>query len=204
MTFYTYFESPIGLLLLTSNGEALTGLYMSAHKHGPERGADWQQVDLVNAAPGGSLRENVDNMALFVKTKAQLLAYFDGTLTEFHLPLSVRGTKFQKQVWEELQKIPYGSTLSYKELALRVGNPQGVRAVGLANGRNPISIIVPCHRVIGANGKLTGYGGGLPRKEALLMLESSVLVKRSGSFVSQRFAGGSSGDALVQEGGGET
>ncbi|MBV9388145.1 MAG: methylated-DNA--[protein]-cysteine S-methyltransferase [Chroococcidiopsidaceae cyanobacterium CP_BM_ER_R8_30] len=169
-TCYTYFESPIGLLLLTSNGEALTGLYMIAHKHGPEIGPDWQQ--------------NVDDLAVFIEAKAQLLAYFDGTLTEFRLPLSAQGTEFQKQVWEELQKIPYGSTLSYKELALRIGNPKGVRAVGLANGRNPISIIVPCHRVIGASGKLTGYSGGLSRKEALLMWESSVVAKRSGSFAS--------------------
>lgn len=167
---YTYFKSPIGPLLLTSDGESLTGLYLSGHKHGPEMGPDWQRAD---------------NTALFAKAKAQLSAYFDGRLTEFHLPLSVHGTEFQKQVWEELQKIPYASTLSYGELAQRLGNPKGARAVGLANGRNPISIIVPCHRVIGASGKLTGYGGGLTRKEALLMLESSMLAQRLCSFVSK-------------------
>ena len=167
MTYYTYFNSPIEPLLLTSDGESLTGLYMSAHRQGPESGADWQRND--DTAP-------------FAATKAQLSAYFDGTLTNFSLPLIMHGTKFQKQVWEELKKIPYGSTLSYKELARRISNPKGSRAVGLANRRNPISIIVPCHRVIGASGKLTGYGGGLTRKKALLMFESCVLLKKPYPF----------------------
>ena len=101
----------------------------------------------------------------------QLKAYFAGELENFDLSLSPQGTPFQQKVWSELQKIPYGKTISYGELARRIGNPKASRAVGLANGSNPISIVIPCHRVIGANGKLTGYGGGLPIKEKLLALE---------------------------------
>jgi methylated-DNA-[protein]-cysteine S-methyltransferase len=101
-----------------------------------------------------------------------LAAYFAGELTEFDLPMKMIGTEFQKTVWRELLNIPFGVTISYGELADRVGNPNASRAVGAANGRNPISIIVPCHRVIGSNGKLTGYGGGLERKEWLLAHES--------------------------------
>lgn len=157
MTLYTYYESPIQPLLLTSNGTALTGLFMVQHKHGPEVGEDW--IEQADALP-------------FAETKRQLDLYFAGELTEFDLPLAPEGTAFQQKVWEELRRIPYGVTISYGELADRVGNPNASRAVGLANGRNPISIIVPCHRVIGANGKLTGYGGGLSRKEILLNLES--------------------------------
>lgn len=134
---------------------------MSEYKHGEEIGKDWV------------LRNDVPP---FPETVQQLAAYFDGKLTEFSLPLAIRGTDFQKRVWDELREIPYGATISYGELAQRIGNPNASRAVGLANGHNPISIIVPCHRVIGANGKLTGYGGGLQRKAALLSFEASVLV----------------------------
>ncbi len=163
-TYYTYLETPIETLLLTSDGTSLTGLYMDAHKHGPHIGRDGVRRD--DAAP-------------FAEVKRQLAAYFDRKLRIFDLPLTAHGTPFQMRVWEELGKIPYGSTLSYGELAQRIGNPNASRAVGLANGRNPISIIVPCHRVIGANGSLTGYGGGLERKQALLALESSVLARES-------------------------
>lgn len=158
MTFYTYYDSPVQPLLLTSDGTALTGLYMVEHRHGPEVGADW--AERPDAEP-------------FEETKRQIAAYFAGQLTEFNLPLAPQGTEFQRRVWQELQHIPYGATLSYGELARRLGSPNASRAVGLANGRNPISIIVPCHRVIGANGKLVGYGGGLSRKESLLSLEAS-------------------------------
>jgi methylated-DNA-[protein]-cysteine S-methyltransferase len=133
---------------------------MCGQQHGPEIGADWVHDD--EAAP-------------FAKVKHQLAAYFAGQLQQFDLPLQLQGTAFQQRVWEELNRIPYGSTISYGELARRVGNPNASRAVGLANGRNPVSLIVPCHRVIGANSKLTGYGGGLSRKEALLTFESAVL-----------------------------
>jgi methylated-DNA-[protein]-cysteine S-methyltransferase len=103
----------------------------------------------------------------------QLHAYFAGVLTDFEIPMDMRGTDFQRRVWAELCEIPYGETISYGELARRVGNPQASRAVGLANGRNPVAIVVPCHRVIGADGSLTGYGGGLGRKVWLLEHEAA-------------------------------
>ncbi len=155
-TYYTYFDSPIQPLLLTSDGTALTGLFMVAHKHGPEVEAGWVQSD--EAAP-------------FAEAKQQLGAYFAGRLTTFDLPLALGGTAFQRRVWDELRRVPHGETVSYGELARRIGQPTACRAVGLANGRNPLSIIVPCHRVVGASGKLIGYAGGMPRKEALLALE---------------------------------
>lgn len=156
-TYYTRIESPIDPLLLTSDGEALTSLFMMSQRHGPFFSDAWIRDD--NAKP-------------FAEAQKQMKAYFAGELTEFDLPLVMRGTEFQQQVWQELQNIPFGVTISYGELAERVGNPKSSRAVGAANGRNPISIIVPCHRVIGANGKLTGYGGGMERKEWLLAHES--------------------------------
>jgi methylated-DNA-[protein]-cysteine S-methyltransferase len=109
------------------------------------------------------------------ETIRQLRAYFAGELETFDLPLAPEGTRFQQKVWDELSNIPYGATISYGELAKRIGNPNASRAVGLANGSNPIPIIIPCHRVIGSNGKLTGYGGGLPIKEKLLALEKRQL-----------------------------
>ncbi len=156
MNYYRYFDSPIGKILLTSDGNSLTGLYMESYK--PDPNIQWVANDSIEPFP---------------KVVEQLTAYFAGQLTKFDLPISMSGTQFQQQVWQELTKIPYGKTISYKELAVRIGNIKAVRAVGLANGRNPISIIVPCHRVIGANGSLTGYGGGLPRKKVLLDLENS-------------------------------
>ena len=111
----------------------------------------------------------------FDELEQQLRAYFSGELENFTVPLSPEGTPFQQKVWSELLKIPYGETISYGELARRIGNPNASRAVGLANGSNPIPIIIPCHRVIGSNGKLTGYGGGLPIKEKLLALEKRQL-----------------------------
>jgi len=156
MTYFTYMESPIGRLLLTSDGTALTGLFMEPHRHGP-------------ASTDGWVRE--DEAAPFPAARQQLAAYFAGNLQEFDLPLALEGTPFQRKVWNELRNIPFGQTWSYGELARRIGQPTASRAVGLANGKNPISVIVPCHRVIGANGKLVGYGGGLDRKTTLLRLE---------------------------------
>lgn len=146
------FESPIGPLWLVSDGAQLCGLYMGDEQpdHAAEARAD--------PAPFGEVLR-------------QLQAYFAGELREFKLPLAAVGTAFQKTVWHALCDIPYGQTISYGELARRIDKPKAPRAVGLANGRNPISIIVPCHRVIGANGTLTGYGGGLPRKRWLLRHE---------------------------------
>ena len=148
---YSYLESPIGKLLLVADGDRLIGTYMSPHK------GQW--------GPRAEWREDDSALAL---ARHQLTAYFAGELQQFDLPLRFDGTPFQQRVWRELEKISFGTTISYAELAARVGQPGAARAVGHANGRNPISIIVPCHRVIGASGKLTGYGGGLDRKRWLL------------------------------------
>lgn len=158
MTYYTYTPSPFGNLLLLSDGEALTGLFLPSHKHGPGAvSADWKRDG---------------ELPVLKATVAQLAAYFAGTLADFDIPVRLHGTPFQRAVWNELTKIPNGTTISYGELARRVGNPKASRAVGLANGHNPVSIIVPCHRVIGSNGSLTGYGGGIDRKRALLQHET--------------------------------
>jgi methylated-DNA-[protein]-cysteine S-methyltransferase len=159
-TYYTYMESPIDRLMLTSDGNCLTGIYMLEQRHEPAIGKEW--VESCDAAP-------------FAQAVDQLCAYFAGERSGFDLPLAPAGTPFQLSVWQELSRIPYGVTISYGELAKRVGNANASRAVGMANGRNPIPIIVPCHRVIGANGKLTGFGGGLWRKEKLLELEVRLL-----------------------------
>jgi len=162
--FYTTLGSPVGALFLTSNGEAITELFMEKHKGGPKPIGDWRRDD-----------------SLFREAADQLRAYFAGELTEFDLPLETGGAPFQQRVWAELRKIPYGSTISYGELARRIGAPKAPRAVGAANGSNPISIIIPCHRLIGSNGKLTGYGGGIERKKFLLEFEAETLAKRNGS-----------------------
>ncbi|GLU49023.1 methylated-DNA--[protein]-cysteine S-methyltransferase [Nocardiopsis ansamitocini] len=152
---YTTTPTPIGELLLTGDGHALTGLYMlPEHRWGPEVGSDWVREDTA-----------------FTEACTQLAAYFAGELDVFALPMAPRGTPWQLQVWQALSTIPHGRTRSYGQLAARLGRPTASRAVGMANGRNPISIIVPCHRVIGANGSLVGYGGGLERKQQLLGLE---------------------------------
>jgi methylated-DNA-[protein]-cysteine S-methyltransferase len=142
-------ESPVGRLLLAADEKGLRQLLFRGK---PEKG--W--------------REDPEALAEPVR---QLRAYFAGELHDFDVPLAPEGTPFQLRVWRELRNIPYGQTISYGELARRIGSPNGSRAVGLANGANPISIVVPCHRVIGSNGKLTGYGGGLENKELLLALE---------------------------------
>jgi methylated-DNA-[protein]-cysteine S-methyltransferase len=149
-------QSPIGNLTLVSNYQALTGVYMSDDHEGPKPDAGWQ--------PDGKKFDAVSR---------QLAAYFAGELHEFNVPLDPQGTEFQKKVWRELCRIPFGETISYGELARRIGQPTASRAVGLANGRNPIAIIVPCHRVIGADGSLTGYGGGIDRKKWLLEHEAA-------------------------------
>ncbi|MDX1932145.1 MAG: methylated-DNA--[protein]-cysteine S-methyltransferase [Capsulimonadales bacterium] len=156
-TFYAYTESPIGRLLLTADEEALTGLYMN------------DSATALRTAPDAVER---DDHPILAEARRQIAEYFTGSRRTFDLPLRTEGTPFQRRVWEELKAIPYGETISYGELARRIGDPNASRAVGMANGRNPISIIVPCHRVIGANQRLTGYGGGLERKATLLTLES--------------------------------
>ena len=156
MNSYTHVDSPVGRLLLCSDGIALTGLYMDVPGHAP-RGLEHG----VENAGAGPLRN----------AARQLAEYFAGDRREFDLPLRLHGTDFQRRVWQVLTEIPYGETWSYGQLAKRIDNPRGFRAVGLANGRNPISILVPCHRVIGADGSLTGYGGGVERKRWLLAHE---------------------------------
>jgi methylated-DNA-[protein]-cysteine S-methyltransferase len=156
MNSFGYLESPIGRLMLTSNGTALTGLFMEPSRKVPQTAEGWAE-DL--------------SVAPLAETVVQLREYFAGSRREFDLPLHFEGTTFQRRVWQELTEIPYGETWSYGQLAHRIGNPSASRAVGLANGRNPISILVPCHRVIGADGSLTGYGGGLERKRWLLAHE---------------------------------
>ena len=147
--------SPVGDLLLLANGPALTHCLFAEEHSGP-RPAAWHD---------GSANP------LLLEARRQLRAYFAAELREFTLPLAPEGTAFQLLVWQKLRLIPYGTTWSYGEMARRIDNPKASRAVGLANGRNPLSIIVPCHRVIGASGALVGYGGGLPRKVSLLDLE---------------------------------
>jgi methylated-DNA-[protein]-cysteine S-methyltransferase len=133
----------------------LSGLWISGGKHCPDLVPEWQE-----------------HPACFTAVTTQLEEYFNGTRQIFDLPLDVSGTAFQQQAWAALQQIPYGTTLTYQQQATTMGRPAAVRAVGTANGRNPLSIIVPCHRVIGANGSLTGYGGGLPAKQWLLSHEA--------------------------------
>jgi methylated-DNA-[protein]-cysteine S-methyltransferase len=155
MTQYRTIDSPIGLLTLAGDGPVLTNLRMVDQMYEPSR-ADWL----------------LDDRA-FPDAVEQLDAYFAGELQDFSLRLDFRGTEFQRKVWDALCTIPYGETRSYGEIAEQIGSPTASRAVGLANGHNPISVIVPCHRVIGANGSLTGFGGGLERKRALLDLEKN-------------------------------
>ncbi len=153
--YYCYTNSPIGELLLAGDKDALTmiGFPKGSMRRDPE--PDW----IFNEKP-------------FAEAMKQLDEYFDGERRDFDLPLRLDGTEFQLLVLDELQKIPYGETTSYGDIAKRIGRPKASRAVGAANGRNPIPIVVPCHRVIGSHGDLTGFGGGLDTKEALLRLEA--------------------------------
>lgn len=157
MIVHTTIESPVGPLLLAVAGDALHAVEFSASKHPVKRTADWREGDhpLLNHA------------------RRQLDEYFAGERRVFDLPLAPQGTDFQRAVWHALATIPYGETASYAQMAARVGKPRAVRAVGAANGRNPLPIVLPCHRVIGADGSLTGFGGGLPVKRFLLELEGA-------------------------------
>jgi methylated-DNA-[protein]-cysteine S-methyltransferase len=162
-THFTQMNSPIGTISLCGTEYGLAGIFMENHCHGPSQAQrhGWHRAD-----------------DFFTEAKAQLEEYFAGRRTVFSVDIdrdAVGGTSFQRRVWKALEQIPFGVTISYGELARRINQPAAVRAVGLANGRNPLSIIVPCHRVIGSNGKLTGYGGGMERKRWLLDLESSAV-----------------------------
>ncbi|NUT48952.1 MAG: methylated-DNA--[protein]-cysteine S-methyltransferase [Saccharothrix sp.] len=153
---HTTVDSPVGPLTLVARDGVLSGLYMTDQRYRPAADAFGPEDPL----PFGDV-------------VTQLAEYFDGGRTAFDLPLDLVGTPFQRTVWRALVEVPYGETVTYGELARRLGKPSAARAVGLANGHNPIGIIVPCHRVVGANGDLTGYGGGLARKRRLLDLEQA-------------------------------
>jgi methylated-DNA-[protein]-cysteine S-methyltransferase len=151
---YTTMASPLGELTLTAEDGQLTGLFM------PGEDQD---------SPAGALRDE----AAFAHIRRQLEEYFAGERTSFDVPVAPPGTPFQQRVWDELRRVGYGETISYAELASRIGRPTAIRAAGAANGANPVSIVIPCHRVIGSNGSLTGYSGGLDAKRFLLDLERS-------------------------------
>jgi len=155
---YRIVDSPVGPLTLAGSGSTLMHLRMVDQTHEPDR-SGWEP-----AGPGA-----------FADVVAQLEAYFAGELIAFDIDLELTGTEFQRRVWAALQTIPYGETRSYGQIAEQIGSPAASRAVGMANGRNPIGIIVPCHRVIGSLGGLTGYGGGIERKRTLLDLEMAAL-----------------------------
>ena len=152
--YYTTMESPVGMLRLVAEELGLRTVWFVRGRKEEKPDAEWKE-----------------DAAFFVEVIRQLNAYFAGELREFEIPLLMLGTDFQKQVWKALLTIPYGETMSYGELAKKIGEPKAVRAVGAANGQNPIPIIVPCHRVIGSDGSLTGFGGGLENKKKLLELE---------------------------------
>ena len=158
-SFYCIQPSPVGELLLVSNGAALTDLHIMSGKFVPTIAADWQKAE---------------QHPIFQQAAQELAAYFAGQLQVFTLPLAPQGTAFQQAAWQALLQIPFGQTISYGQQATRMGKPQAMRAVGSANGKNPIAIIIPCHRVLGANGALTGYSGGMEHKVFLLQLEGAL------------------------------
>ena len=163
-TVFTTIDSPVGPLLLAAADDGLRAIEFHASRHPVPRDPDWREGD----------------HPLLQRTREQLGEYFAGERRTFDLPLAPRGTEFQRQTWQALATIPYGSTISYAQLASRVQRPKAMRAVGSANGRNPLPIVLPCHRVIGADGSLTGFGGGLPTKQYLLELEGALPRARVG------------------------
>lgn len=162
---YEFMETPMGRLILARNDAGLTHIYFRTGRKSSVPRSDWEQ--------------SWDGLE---EARAQLDAYFAGKRASFALPLAAAGTPFQQQVWRALQDIPCGETISYGELARRIGQPSAARAVGAANGQNPLAIVVPCHRVIGSNGALTGYAGGLNIKQALLQLEARHFGKGQGQL----------------------
>lgn len=158
MIYYTEHDSPLGTLLLAATEHGLCGVYFEEHKHFQGKQTQWHH------APDFIHLQNASR---------QLIEYFDGTRQSFDLPLDLHGTHFQRKVWDALSRIQFGDTSTYMNQAQRLGNVKAARAIGAAIGKNPISIIVPCHRVVGTSGALTGYAGGLERKQFLLALEAS-------------------------------
>jgi len=157
---YAYLETPVGTMLIAGDTDAVLQIIFPSRGKAAKAELGW--VESQRGPVGEAVR--------------QLREYFAGERTGFELPLAPRGTEFQRSVWRQLQKIPYGETISYGELARRVGNPKASRAVGSANGANPLPIVIPCHRVIAGNGTLGGFGGGLPTKQTLLALEHGTLI----------------------------
>lgn len=172
MVMYIELSTPIGLLVVTSqrdasDRDAVTGVYMESHRHSPVDRRSW-------------LHDVTGHSSALNTARVQLTEYFDGKRTNFDLPLSAHGTDVQNGVWRALSDIPYGETRTYGDIARIIGRPKASRAVGAANGKNPISIIVPCHRVIGSDGSLTGFGGGIERKQWLLAHEARVRTETPG------------------------
>ncbi len=159
----TQFDTPLGRMLVTASGQGITGVYFVGQKYEPE----------IHLDPSHD-----SDLAFLVVARRQIEEYFRAARTQFTVPLAPQGTPFQLRVWHALLEIPFGETRTYRDLAERLGSPSASRAVGAAIGRNPISIIVPCHRVLGTDGSLTGYAGGLDRKRALLALERPIANRR--------------------------
>jgi methylated-DNA-[protein]-cysteine S-methyltransferase len=159
MHYYDFYESPQGQMLLVADDNGLSGVYFDGQKYLPQVETEW--------------RRDARHPTL-AQAKRELAEYFGGERKRFDIPLAPEGTAFQKAVWKAIETVGFGETISYGELARRAGSPGNARAAGAATGRNPIGIIVPCHRIVGSDGSLTGYAGGLDRKRALLELESSV------------------------------
>jgi methylated-DNA-[protein]-cysteine S-methyltransferase len=159
MHYYDFYDSPQGKMLLVANDKGLSGVYFAGQKYFPQIDPEWRQ-DARNA----SLHQ----------AKRELAEYFNGKRERFEMTLAPEGTPFQRSVWKAIFAVDFGKTITYGELARRAGCPGSARAAGAATGRNPISVIVPCHRIVGSNGSLTGYAGGLDRKRALLALESGI------------------------------
>jgi methylated-DNA-[protein]-cysteine S-methyltransferase len=156
---YTHWATPLGTLLATAAGGALTGIYYEGERHAPAIESAW--IEDGEAAP-------------LAECRRQLLEFLEGTRRAFDVPLAPEGSEFQRRVWIEIARIPYGATLTYAELAARAGVAGSARAAGAATGRNPLSIVVPCHRVVGSDGSLTGYAGGIARKARLLEIEGAL------------------------------
>ena len=161
--YYDLISTSLGSMLLASDGDGLSGAWFEGQRYEPSRGPSW---------------ERRTDLPLLVRAGVELSEYFAGARTTFTLPLSPAGTAFQREVWGAIAAIPYAETAAYRDLASRIGRPASIRAASAATGRNPLSIIVPCHRVVGADGTLTGYAGGLERKRALLALERKAQAPR--------------------------
>ncbi len=159
MRYYDFYDSPQGRMLLVANDEGLCGVYFDGQKYHPQVAPQWRRDA---------------HHALLRQTQRELAEYFGGERKRFETALAPEGTPFQRAVWKAISSVGFGHTITYGELAIRAGCPGSARAAGAATGRNPVGIIVPCHRIVGANGSLTGYAGGLDRKRALLALESGI------------------------------